>query len=141
MAITIKFFDSVSAFGKYIDQISTETKNALGQHLSQIEEIRKRYENTRKRFEGLKKLAGNKADALKDTKKLDVAGFKVLVNPSAEYELTLMEEAINSLQERYDAFAKVKEQLLPSLTEENTKIGVVLNDGHPTGFMFYMPHD
>jgi alanyl-tRNA synthetase len=137
LAITVTFFSSVSEMSKYVDQTTADIKAALGYHLKEIEGVRQRYDKAKKRYEGFKKITGGKSDALKDTKQLEVAGFKVLVNPSAEYELTIMEEAITSLQERLEAFEKTKE-LIPAVSEENMKIGMVLNDGTPTGFMFYV---
>jgi len=137
LAIVISRFDSVSSFTKYVEQMVQETKSALGAHMAEIEEIRKKYDKAKKRYDVMKKLTGGKADVLKDTKQTEVAGFKVLVSPSAEYELTLMEEAITSIQEKLDAFERTKE-LFPMLTEENMRIAAVVNDGIPTGFMFYV---
>lgn len=137
MAITITFFNNVSELSKHVDQSLVDTKEVLGVHLREVETIRKRYEKAKKRFDGFKKMTGGKADHLKDTKQLEVAGFKVLVNPTSEYELTLMEDAISSLQDRISAFEKTRE-LFPAVSDENMKIGMVLNDGTPTGFLFYV---
>lgn len=137
MAITINFFDNVSELSKYVEQAVSDTKTTLGSHLKVVEDVRKRYDKAMKRYEGFKKLTKGKSDHLRDTKQLEVAGFKVLVNPTSEYELTLMEEAITSLQDRLAAFEKTKE-LFPAVSDENMKIGMVLNDGTPTGFLFYV---
>ena len=137
MTITVTFFSNIQSLEKYVDQTMADTKAALGYHMQQIEDVRKRYDKEKKRYEGFKKLTKGKSDALKDTKQLEVAGFRILVNPTAEYELTVMEEAISSLQERLEAFEKTKE-LYPAVGDENMKIGMVLNDGIPTGFMFYV---
>jgi len=136
MAITVTFFDNVNDLSKYVDQSIADTKAALGYHTQHIEEVRKRYDKSKKRIEGFRKLGG-KADHLKGTKQVEVAGFRVLVNPTAEYELTIMEEAITSIQDRLEAFEKAK-QLYPAVSDENMKIGMILNDGVPTGFMFYV---
>jgi len=137
MALTVSIFNSATDFTKYIEQTISETKSALGLQMSKIEEIRKKYEKTKKRYDTLKKLTGGKTDILKDTKQLDVAGFKVLVNPTADYELKLWEEAIESMQQKLQSFEKARE-LFPVLGDETMKIGMVLNDGLPTGFMLYM---
>lgn len=136
MAITVTFFDNVDDLAKHVDQSIADTKAALGYHTQHIEETRKRYEKSKKRLDGFKKLGG-KADHLKDTKQVEVAGFRVLINPSAEYELTIMEEAITSIQDRLTAFEKAK-QLYPAVSDDNMKIAMILNDGIPTGFMFYV---
>lgn len=137
MSIAVSMFNSAPDFAKHVEKSITETKNALGIYMREIEEVRKRYDKTKKRYDTLKKLTGGKTDVLKDTKQIDVAGFKVLVNPTAEYELSIMEEAIASLQEKATLFEKAKE-LFPVLTDESMKVGMVTNDGIPTGFMLYI---
>ena len=136
MTITVTFFDSVPDFKKHVDATIAETKTTLGVTLQKTEEVRKRYEIVRKDFESLRKLSGKK-DLPKDTKQMEVASFRILINPSADYELTLMEESVSSLQEKIDSYEKTKE-LFPSLAE-NQKIAMVLNEGVPAGFMLYVP--
>lgn len=137
MTITIVFFESVPEFKTHVERAISETKSTLGQTLAKTEDVRKRYDVAMKRFEALKKLSGKK-EIPKDTKQMEVAGFKVLVNPSADYELTLMEESVSSLQEKLDAFEKTKE-IFPALNGDSMRIAMVLNDGVPAGFMFYVP--
>jgi len=48
-----------------------------------------------------------------------------------------MEEAITSLQERSTNFENARE-IFPVLSEKRMKVGVVLNDGLPIGFLFYV---
>ena len=137
MAITVNFFDNVSELSKYVDKAVADTKAELGTHMKLVEDVRKRYDKAKKRYEGFKKLTHGKSDHLRDTKQLEVAGFRVLVNPTSEYELTLMEDAITSLQDRLTAFEKTRE-LFPAVSDENMRIAIVLNDGTPTGFLFYV---
>ena len=138
MTITVTFFDSVPDFKRHVDTTISETKTTLGMTLQKTEEVRKRYEVVKKHFDSLRKLSGKK-DIPKDTKQMEVASFKILINPSADYELTLMEESVSSLHEKLESFEKTKE-LFPSLSEENMKIAMVLNEGVPAGFMFYVPN-
>ena len=105
--------------------------------MGEIEAIRQRYEKTKKRLDLIKKMTGGRQEAAKDTKQTEISGFRVLMNPTAEYELNLMEEAITSLQERLTNFENSRE-IFPVLSEETMKVGVVLNDGLPTGFLFYV---
>lgn len=131
MTITITFFESVPEFKKHVDDTIAYTKTTLGVTLQKTEEVRKQ-------FDSLRKLSGKK-DLTKDTKQMEVASFKVLINPSADYELTLMEESVSSLQEKLESFEKTKD-LFPSLTEDRMKIAMVLNEGIPAGFMLYVPN-
>lgn len=138
MTITVTFFESVPDFKKHVDAAIAETKTTLGVTLQKTEEVRKRYEVVKKHFDSLRKLSGKK-EIPKDTKQMEVASFRVLINPSADYELTLMEESVSSLQEKLESFEKTKE-LFPSLTEDKMKIAMVLNEGIPAGFMLYVPN-
>ena len=132
MTITVAFFDSIPEFKKHVDSTIRDTKTTLGVTLQKTEEVRKRYEVVKKHFDSLRKSSGKK-DIPKDTKQMEVADFKILINPSADYELTLMEESVTSLQEKIDSFEKTKE-LFPSLTDEKMKIAMVLNEGIPRRF-------
>jgi hypothetical protein len=137
MTITVEFFESISEFKKHVDATISDTNKTLGVTLQRTEEIRKRYEAKKKHFDSLQKHSSKK-DIPKDTKQMEVASFKVLINPSADYELMLIEESVSSLQEKIESFEKTKE-LFPSLPKDNMKIAMVLNEGVPAGFMFYPP--
>jgi alanyl-tRNA synthetase len=138
MALIAVTFGSASDFINYVDQTINEIKSTLGNHMNQVEEIRQRYEKVKKRHETIKRLLSGKKEIGSDAKQLEVAGFKVLINPSAEYELSLLENVVSSLQEKLNAFEKTKE-LLPLLkSEEDMRISMVLDDGIPSGFMLYV---
>lgn len=129
MVLSFVVYTSVSEFKKFVEQNISETKSKLGTQLTQIGEARKKYEEAKKR---------GMTSSKKDVKQMEIAGFKVLINPTEEHELTLMEEAFSSLEDKVSAFERAKE-LYRSLTSENTRIGVVLEDGVPEAFMFYQP--
>ncbi|MFQ5969934.1 MAG: hypothetical protein ACE5J2_05525 [Nitrososphaerales archaeon] len=141
MALTSVNFQSPPEFIKYVDQAIMEVKSNLGAHMKKVEEIRGRYDKIKKRHDTLKKLMGGKKDVVGDTKQLEVAGFKVLINPSAEYELSLLENVISSLQEKLNAFEKTKELLPLFKDEQDMKISMVLDDGIPSGFMLYVEEE
>ena len=125
MTINFLVFDSVPDFKKHIEQTIAETKTSMGTQMRRIDEAKKK----------LKNRAGSP-----ETKKLDIAGFRVLVNPTIEHELKLMEETFSSLQERLELFEKSKE-LFPHLTNQNMKVAVVLEDGLPSAFMLDLRKD
>jgi hypothetical protein len=137
VTINVEFFESISEFKKHVDATISETNKTLGVTLQRTEEIRKRYDAKKKDVNSLLKLPGKK-DIREDTKQMEVASFKILINPSPDYELTLIEESVSSLQEKIESFEKTKE-LFPSLPNDNMKIAMVLNEGVPVGFMFYPP--
>jgi uncharacterized protein YdeI (YjbR/CyaY-like superfamily) len=127
MVLSFITYTTVSEFKAFIEQNILETKSELGTQLTQIGNARKKYEEAKKR---------GATSGKKDVKQMEVAGFKVLVNPTEEHELTLMEESFSSMEDKLDAFERAKE-LYHSLTNENTRIGIVLEDGVPTAFMLY----
>jgi len=125
MTINFLVFDSVPDFKRHIEQTIAETKTSMGTQMRRIDEAKKRLKN--------------RASST-DTKKLDIAGFRVLVNPTIEHELKLMEETFSSLQERLELFEKSKE-LFPHLTNQSMKVAVVLEDGLPSAFMLDLRKD
>ncbi len=142
MVIATVHFQSGAEFTKYLEKTIGEIKNTLGDYLKEVEEVRERYDKARKSYDVVKKMMKGKkeggGDSIIGTKQLEVAGFRVLMNPSAEYELSLMESVITSVQERLEAFERAKE-LLPLLSSQvGTKLTMVLDDGIPTGFMVYL---
>ena len=137
MTLAILTFQSPSEFTKYVEQTITETKAALTKYNGDIEEVRRRYEKTKKKPEASKKQLGSQKELHVETKQTDVAGFKVLMNPTPDYELTLMEEVITSLQEKASAFESAR-GIFPVLGNNATKVSMILNEGIPTGFMLYM---
>ena len=134
MTISFIICNSVSEFKAFIEKNITETQSALGLQMKQIGVARRKYEEA-KRAAGVSGL--DKKLPAKDVKKISIAGFKVLVNPSIEHELSLMEEAFSSLQERLNTFNQVRGDIYPALSDDRMKVGVVLEDGIPSAFMFY----
>ena len=162
MTISVSSFDSKSEFQQYVDQTIRETKTLLGSYMTKIEQVRRKY-NTSKRTNpetassnvskgdgSLRKFLGGKKDSAgskkpaesqassTNLKQQEVAGFKVLINPPPEYELRILEDTITSLQERLETFERAK-GLFPTITNERTGISVVLDDGLPTGFVLHLP--
>jgi hypothetical protein len=133
MTISFIICSSVSEFKRFVEGNIAETQNALGIYMKQIDVVRLRYEEA-------KKAAGMSGSdrrlPTEDVRKTTIAGFNVLLNPSAEHELKLMEESFSSLQEKLETFEQVK-GLYPVLSNERMKVGVVLKDGLPAAFMLY----
>jgi len=124
MAINFLVFESVTDFKKYIDQAIAETRTAMGVQMKNIDGLKRKMGD-----------AKNKGRTNADIKKLEIAGFKVLVNPTIEHELKLMEETFSSLQDILTSLEGTK-GLIPHVPNDKTKIGMVLEDGLPSAFMF-----
>jgi hypothetical protein len=89
-----------------------------------VEEVRRRHESTPEA-------------AAQGIKQAEVAGFKVLMNPTPMYELNILDEAVSSAQDRIDVLERAKKELLPAIREGNAKIAVIFYDGMPEAFMCY----
>ena len=130
MGIIISFFESKEDLSKYIEQQLTEAKNTLLSHSRRLSEAQKRFD-----LEGRGQDSKKKREKQNDTKQSDIAGFKVLINPTANYELNLLDEATKSVQEKIEVLERVRNQFLPNL--KNGKISAIFDDGIPTAFMHY----
>lgn len=131
MGIIISFFESTEDLSRYVELQLAEAKNTLLSHSSRVSEAQTRLEQSGVGNDGKKKHA-----IQSDTKKTEIAGFKVLINPTANYELNLLDEAIRSAQQKIEVLERVTKQLLPSL--KNGRIAAILDDGIPTAFMHYV---
>lgn len=133
LTITVAFFESLEDMRKFVDRSISETTSVLGETYAKTEEIRKRYESNKG-----DQLRGGKKSGPSSIKQKEVAGFRVLVNPTPEYELKLIEESVATLQERIEMLEKTKE-LYPALDKQGARIAMVLDEGVPSGFMFFGP--
>lgn len=124
MLVNLILFDSVGNFRNYVERTMAEVKTAMGSQMRMIDEVKRKNENLKGR-----------GDTTSQSQRISVAGFKVLVNPNVEHELRLMEETFSTLQDRLTAFEKTRE-IFPHI-KNATKVGVVLEDGLPSGFMLY----
>jgi hypothetical protein len=120
MGITVHFFDSSKDLGGYIEQQLKQARDLMLSHSRRLEE-------TRKKFDGAQAKGGK-------SRQSEVAGFRVLVNPTADYELKILDEAIRSCQERIEALERAKGQLLPTLG--GTRVAAIFEEGIPTAFMY-----
>ena len=95
MGIIILFFESREDLSRYADLELTEAKNTLLSHSRRLSEAQKRAD-----LEGGGQKNKKKQSKQNDTTQTDIAGFKVLINPTANYELNLLDEATKSVQEK-----------------------------------------
>lgn len=58
------------------------------------------------------------------------------MNPSAEYEASILDEAIRTVQEKIEKMEKIQQQVIP-LLKNSSKLAVISIDDFPTAFMYY----
>jgi hypothetical protein len=79
---------------------------------------------------------GRDKSGARSGKQEEIVGFRVLSNPSPEYELRILDEALSATQERIDALKRIKEELLPKLNKMS-RVTVIYEDEVPIAFMYY----
>lgn len=128
MGISVSFFESVADCDRYVGQQIAEARRMLLSHMKQVEEIRRKHES----------IPSTKASRpAQGIKQAEVAGFKVLMNPTPMYELNILDEAVSSAQDRIDVLERAKRDLLPAIHAGNSRIAVIFADGTPEAFMCY----
>jgi hypothetical protein len=138
MAIDLLYFSTSDDFARYVMHEIGEAKKTILSYTQKLNDASKR-------FDALPKSGGknnsNKSkwtgqDLSGNTKQREVEGFKILINPTPNYELSILDEAIKSSQERLEAFEKIDKHLLPGLKNRGM-ITAIFEDGLPIAFMMY----
>jgi hypothetical protein len=136
MGISLSFFDSPADLVKYIDQELAETNDLLLSHTRKLEGARKKFDAA-KREEASKNSKASKPGFLGNAKQLsDIKDFKVLANPSPDYELNLLDEAIKTAQEKIGTLEKAKKQVIPAL-RNSLKITAIFDNQVLIAFMYH----
>ncbi|MEO9365367.1 hypothetical protein [Candidatus Nitrosocaldus cavascurensis] len=115
---------------KYVEQEITTTRNNIKVHTEKAEEQRRKYTNLKGKYNE-ELLKGVNIEQRK------VSGFKVLMNPTVEYELYIHESIVASLQEKLEALERTKSMAKFMHAEGVEKVVMIVDDGKPIGFMVY----
>jgi hypothetical protein len=138
MVTQIKEYTSAQAIAEALDKQLSETKSILGEYLRKLDEIRTLAEKSKKVREVVMKLAGKKAPT-ESQNEIMVGSLNIILDASAFHELTAIESAVRSHQERLLVLQKVREALkwLDQLGDtEGLKYLVVEDDGVPERILF-----
>lgn len=133
MAISLTFFNAASDLDKFIDEQLIQAKDILHSYSTMLEETRKKFDDTVIEQTETKKL--KKSSAPGNVKKIDIEGFKILVNPSLDYEMKVLDEAILAIQERIAGLEKAKKNIIP-LLKKSSRIIAIFDENVPTAFMY-----
>jgi hypothetical protein len=117
-----------------LDTEITRTKSMLGEYLRRLDEIRTLAERSKKVRDVVYKLAGKKA-AASTLGDITVGDLNVILDANPFHELTAIEEAVRSQQDRLLILQKTRESMKWVDQIEDTdglKYLVVENDGVPT---------
>ena len=110
MVVEVREYKSANEIVKMLDKEITRTRNILGEYLRRLDDIRLLAERSRKVREIVSKLAGKKAvqNASGD---IVLGDLNVVVDASPFQELTAIEEAAKSQQDRLLMLQKASEDM------------------------------
>lgn len=135
MAINLLYFSTAEDFTGYVIQEIAEAKRAILSHTQRLNDASRRFDSLPK-DNGKKKLMKRaESESPGNTRQREVEGFRILVNPTPNYELSILDEAIRSAQERLEALERLEKHLLPDL-KNHAKITAIFEDGLPIAFMY-----
>ena len=109
MVNELKEYESVKEIVKALDDNINLTKNMLGQYLRRLDEIRSLAERSKKVRDIVTKLAGKKAAAANTLGEITVGDLNVVLDANPFHELTAIEEAVRSQQDRLLLLQKARE--------------------------------
>jgi len=110
MVVELKEYDSATEIAKTLDGEISQTKSMLGEYLRRLDEIRALAERSKKIRDVVFKLAGKKASQ-QNLGEITVGNLNVVLDANPFHELTAIEEAVRSQQERLLVLQKAREAL------------------------------
>lgn len=135
MGIGLTFFDSTEDLTRFVEKQLTDMRALFHSHSKRLYEAQQ--QSKRSGTQGSSKQTKIiKPSSSGNTRQIQVDTFKVLVNPSPEYEASILDEAIKTIQEQIDALEKTQKQVIPHL-KNGTRLAVIFMDDRPIAFMYY----
>ncbi len=110
MVVELKEYDSAAEIAKTLDGEISRTKSMLGEYLRRLDEIRALAERSKKIRDVVFKLAGKKGGQ-QTLGEITVGNLNVVLDANPFHELTAIEEAVRSQQERLLVLQKAREAL------------------------------
>jgi hypothetical protein len=110
MVVEIKEYQSAEKITEALENEITHTKSTLGEYLRRLDEIRTLAERSKKVREVVSKLAGKKATQ-NNPGEIVVGDLNVVLDATPFHELTAIEEAVRSQQDRLLKLQKAREAM------------------------------
>ncbi len=128
--VEIKEFTSIDELCRYLDQQIDTLRKQLGELLRAIEESRIRAEQERKLKTLLAKLAGGSVPETPSV--VELKNIKLYINPSAESEISLLEQAAEAINNKMMALQAIRKDLEAlSGVDISATLKVIMIDGIP----------
>ena len=135
MVDQLREYVSLNEIVKALDDNINLTRNLLGQYLRRLDEIRALAERSKKVRDMVTKLAGKKATSSNTLGEITVGDLTVILEANAFHELTAIEEAVRSQQDRLLMLQKAREGMnwADQLEDaDGLKFMVLESEGVPT---------
>jgi|YelNatPaOPRAMG01_1025707.scaffolds.fasta_scaffold26343_5 flagellar biosynthesis chaperone FliJ len=131
MSSMIREFNNIAEFVKSIDEDLNDYRKKLAELLRRLEELRVKVEHERKIKTAFTKL-GLVAEAPEPKNVVDLKNIKIVMNPTADQELSNLESVVESLNNKITMLTAIKKDLevLGSLDVE-VKLTVIYLEGLP----------
>lgn len=133
MSMVVREFKSIGELVKFIDEEVNSYRALLAEFLRRLEDVRVRSEQEKKLKDLLKTLG------VGETKKstvIDLKDSKLIIDPSAEEESKVIEEAVERLNKNIQVLQAIRKSLEPLANLDiEAKITVVLRDGVPASIL------
>ncbi|MCD6301113.1 MAG: hypothetical protein J7L82_03480, partial [Staphylothermus sp.] len=130
MSTVVKEYTSFAELVKSIDEELNTLKQQLAEYLRKLEDVRAKSEQERKLREVLKNLIGEKQ--VGKGRVVELKDVKLLINPDAEQEASVMEEIISRINRTIQSLQNIRKTLEPfSGIDVETKILVVYREDIP----------
>ncbi len=128
--VEIKEFSSIDELCRYLDQQIDALRKQLGELLRAIEESRIRAEQERKLKTLLAKLSGGSVPETPSV--VELKNIKLYINPSAENEISLLEQAAEAINNKMMALQAIRKDLEAlSGVDISATLKVIMIDGIP----------
>src|SRR3972149_8848668 len=134
MTVEMREYPSANAIMKAVDSEIGRTKSALGEYLRRLDEIRSLAERSKKVQDTVLKLAGKKT-ATNTLGEIKIGDLNVVLDANPLRELTAIEEAVKSQQDRLLLLQKAREGMkwVDQLEDaDGLKFMVLERDGVPS---------
>jgi hypothetical protein len=133
MVIELKEYESAIEIAKFMDNEISKAKSILGDYLRKLDDIRNLAERSKKIREVVFKLAGKRSDQ-SSLGEISVGELDIVLDANPFHELTVIEKAVRSQQDRLMILQKAREALkwVDQIEDtEGLKYLVLESDGVP----------
>ena len=111
MVVELKTYSSADAIAETLDEQVSQSKSVLGEYLRRLDEIRQLAERSKKIREVVLKMAGKTKSAQESLGEINIGSLDVVLDANPFHELTAIEEAVRSQQDRLLVLQKAREAL------------------------------